>query len=320
MVNNSGMKSTSHTNPEALWSHLHWLVVLGEQGSYTGAAARLGVSKAAMSQHIAELERAAGVPLVRRTTRSVGLTEAGRQLVDDTRDAFGGIAESFASVRDRAGVPHGRLRVTAPVALARQQLVPRLPAFLRAYPEVRLELDLSDKLRSLTLEGLDLAIRHTAVAPDTHVAWLLCATRSVLVANRAYLRRTGTPQTPDDLLHHDCLHYPRTQEAPAWTFEPLVPGQSPRLTVPVTGPLAANNSEALRDAALAGLGIALVPDFSAQAALQAGKLVAVLPDWRPVGTVSETIHAIRPYSAHVPRAVAVFVEWLREAFAPGFRA
>ncbi|WP_236748421.1 LysR substrate-binding domain-containing protein [Acidovorax carolinensis] len=314
------MKSTSHTNPEALWSHLHWLVVLGEQGSYTGAAARLGVSKAAMSQHIAELERAAGVPLVRRTTRSVGLTEAGRQLVDDTRDAFGRIAESFASVRDRAGVPHGRLRVTAPVALARQQLVPRLPAFLRAYPEVRLELDLSDKLRSLTLEGLDLAIRHTAVAPDTHVAWLLCTTQSVLVANRAYLRRTGTPKTPDDLRQHDCLHYPRTQEAPAWTFEPVVPGNSPRLTVPVTGPLAANNSEALRDAALAGLGIALVPDFSAQAALQAGKLVAVLPDWRPVGTFSETIHAIRPYSAHVPRAVAVFVEWLREAFAPGFRA
>ena len=320
MVNNSGMKSTSHTSPEALWSHLHWLVVLDEQGSYTGAAARLGVSKAAMSQHIAELERAAGVPLVRRTTRSVGLTEAGRQLVNDTRGAFERIAESFAGVRDRAGKPHGLLRVTAPVALARQQLVPRLPAFLRAYPEVRLELDLSDQLRSLSLEGLDLAIRHTAAPPDTHVAWLLCSTRSVLVAHRTYLRRTGTPRTPDDLRQHDCLHYPRTQEAPAWTFEPLAPGASPRLTVPVTGPLAANNSEALRDAALAGLGIALVPDFSAQAALQAGKLVEVLPDWRPVGTFSETIHAIRPYSAHVPRAVAVFVEWLREAFAPGFRA
>ena len=223
-------------------------------------------------------------------------------------------------LRDRAGKPHGLLRVTAPVALARQQLVPRLPAFLRAYPEVRLELDLSDQLRSLSLEGLDLAIRHTAAPPDTHVAWLLCSTRSVLVAHRTYLRRTGTPRTPDDLRQHDCLHYPRTQEAPAWTFEPLAPGASPRLTVPVTGPLTASNSEALRDAALAGLGIALVPDFSAQAALQAGKLVEVLPDWRPVGTFSETIHAIRPYSAHVPRAVAVFVEWLREAFAPGFRA
>ena len=105
MVNNSAMKSSTRATPETLWSHLHWLVVLGEQGSYTGAAARLGVSKAAMSQHIAELERAAGVPLVRRTTRSVGLTEAGRQLVDDTRGAFERIAESFAGVCDRAGVP-----------------------------------------------------------------------------------------------------------------------------------------------------------------------------------------------------------------------
>jgi transcriptional regulator, LysR family len=255
-------------------------VVLGEQGSYTGAAARLGVSKAAMSQHIAELERAAGVPLVRRTTRSVGLTEAGRQLVDDTRGAFERIAESFAGVCDRAGVPHGRLRVTAPVALARQQLVPRLPAFLRAYPEVRLELDMSDNLRSLTLEGLDLAIRHTAVAPDTHVAWLLCTTQSVLVANRAYLRRTGIPTTPDDLRQHDCLHYPRTQEAPAWTFEPLAPGASPRLTVPVNGPLAANNSEALRDAALAGLGIAGARLQRAGGAA-GGQARRVLPDWRP---------------------------------------
>lgn len=314
------MHSKDHAKTETLWSHLHWLVVLGEQGSYTSAAARLGVSKAAMSQHIAELERAAGVPLVRRTTRSVGLTEAGRQLVDDTRGAFERIAQSFASVRDLAGVPHGLLRVTAPVALARQQLVPRLPDFLRAYPEVRLELDLSDNLRSLTLEGLDLAIRHTAVAPDTHVAWTLCATRSVLVANRAYLRRAGVPAVPEDLREHDCLHYPRTQDAPAWAFESAAPSTTSRVTVPVSGPLAASNSEALRDAALAGLGIALVPDFSAQAALQAGKLIEVLPGWRPAGTFSETIYAIRPYSAHVPRAVVVFVQWLRKAFAAGFKA
>ena len=89
-------------------------------------------------------------------------------------------------------------------------------------------------------------------------------------------------------------------------------------TVPVSGPLVANNSEALRDAAIAGLGIALVPDFSAQVALASGQLVQVLPQWRPVGAFSPTIYAMRPYSAHVPRAVAVFVAWLRAEFAPGF--
>lgn len=302
-----------------LWSHCHWLTVLAEQGSYTAAATRLGVSKAAMSQRIAELERIAGVPLVQRTTRSVRLTEAGQRLVDQTRAAFEQISQSFAQVRDLAGAPQGLLRVTAPVALARQQIVPLLPDFLRQYPQVRIELNLSDRLSSLATEGFDLAIRHTAHPPDTHVAVALCATRSALVASKAYLRRAGTPQQPVDLAAHNCLHYPRPQERPAWTFEPQGrAGTRERVTVQVSGSLAANNSEALRDAALAGLGIALLPDFSAQAALQAGKLVAVLPGWAPVGSFADRIYAIRPYAAHVPRAVSLFVDYLRGALKSGF--
>ncbi|TXT36011.1 MAG: LysR family transcriptional regulator [Comamonadaceae bacterium] len=206
-----------------LWSHLHWLTVLAQQGSYTAAAARLNVSKAAMSQRMADLERLAGVALVQRTTRSVRLTEAGQSLVDDTCAAFEQIEQSFSQVRDLAGVPRGLLRVTAPVAFARQQLVPRLADFLREYPEVRLELDLSDRLVSLATEGFDLAIRHTAAPPDTHVAWMLCPTQSVLVASRGYLRKQGTPTHPEELLRHNCLHYPRAQDTPAWTFEPRSP-------------------------------------------------------------------------------------------------
>lgn len=299
---------------DALWPHLYSLAVLGEHGSFTAAAARLAISKAAMSQRITELERAAGVPLVQRTTRSVRLTEAGQRLVDSTRGAFDQIQQSFASVRDLAAQPHGLLRVTAPVAFARQQLVPRLPEFLRAHPQVRLELDLSDGLRTLAMEGFDLAVRHTAAPPETHVAWTLATTRSVLVASRAYLRRRGTPAAPVDLRTHDCLHYPRPSDTPGWTL--LREGQ--REVVPVGGPFAANNSEALRDAALAGLGIALVPDFSAQAALKNGQLQQVLPGWQVVGGFSETLYAIRPYSPYVPRAVEAFVAYLRQAFADGF--
>ncbi|WP_219215579.1 LysR family transcriptional regulator [Variovorax boronicumulans] len=305
---------------ESLWTHLHWLTVLSQQGSFTAAAQRLGVSKAAMSQRIAELERAAGVPLVQRTTRSVRLTEAGQRLVEDMRAPFEQIAHSFSGVRDLAGVPRGRVRVTAPVAFARQQLVPRLADFLRAQPEVRIELELSDRLSSLAMEGFDLAVRHTAAPPDTHVAWTLCETRSVLVASRAYLRRRGLPEAPADLGAHDCLHYPRAQDTPAWHFETRKPSAAPRVTVPVSGPLAANNSEALRDAAIAGLGIALLPDFSAQAALQAGKLVEVLPKWQPVGAFGDRLYAIRPYATHVPRAVTAFVSWLRDELAEGFSA
>jgi DNA-binding transcriptional LysR family regulator len=319
MVNNLPMTEQKMAD---LWSHCHWLTVLAEQGSYTAAASRLGVSKAAMSQRIAELERVAGVTLVQRTTRSVRLTEAGQRLVDQTRTAFEQISQSFAQVRDLAEAPQGLLRVTAPVALARQQIVPLLPDFLRQYPQVRIELNLSDRLSSLATEGFDLAIRHTAHPPDTHVAVQLCATRSVLVASKAYLRRAGTPTHPHDLATHNCLHYPRPQERPAWTLEPtgtVAAGSArERTTVQVSGSLTANNSEALRDAALSHLGIALLPDFSAQAALQAGKLVEVLPGWTPVGSFADRIVAIRPYAAHVPRAVSLFVDYLRAALKKGF--
>jgi DNA-binding transcriptional LysR family regulator len=306
---------------EALWTHLHWLTVLAEQGSYTAAAARLGVSKAAMSQRIAELERAAGVPLVTRTTRSVRFTEAGRRLVDDTRGQYDHIAASFSSVREMAGVARGLIRVTAPMAFARQQLVSRLQGFLHAHPEVRLQLEASDRLSSIATEGFDLAIRHSAQAPETHVAWKLCDTQSVIVATRAYLKRRGTPATPADLAVHDCLYYPRSQSSTAvWSFERKGARKSATgpHTLAVNGPFSANNSEVLRDAALDDLGIALLPDFTAQAAVQAGKLVVLLPDWRPIGGFAEHLYVVRPYTPHVPRAVALFIGYLREAFASGF--
>lgn len=305
---------------QALWAHVHALGVLARQGSYTAAAQRLGISKAAMSQRIAELERAAGVPLVLRTTRSVRLTEAGQQLVDATHEAYEQIERSFAGVKDMAGAPRGLVRVTAPVALGRQQIVPRLGEFLRRHPEVRVELDLSDRLVPLAQEGFDLAIRHTAAAPETHVAWVLCETRSWLVASRAYLRRRGTPQTPEALAEHECLTYLRPGEAPSWSFvaEGARRGEARRVTVPVRGPFSANNSEVLREAVLDGLGLAVLPDFSAQSALRAGRLQAVLPGWRPVGAFGERIYAIRPYSPVVPRAVQALVAYLREVLAAGF--
>jgi len=313
-----------HRNIEALWAHVHGLGVLHSAGSFTAAARRLGLSKAAMSQRVAELERAAGVPLVRRTTRSVRLTEAGERLVEATRAAFAQIEQGFAGVQDLSGDPHGVLRVSAPVALGRQQIVPRLPDFLRAYPRIRVELELSDRLVSLAQEGFDVALRHTHAPPDTHVAWRLCPSRSWLVASRAYLRRAGVPAHPHDLARHECLHYLRTGDTPTWSFERVAPfkgvpePEEPRVSVAVRGVFAANNSEALREAALAGLGIALLPDFSAQAALRAGKLQVVLPGWVPVGSFGEHLYALRPYSPVVPRAVQAFVAYWRAALAEGF--
>ena len=192
-----------------------------------------------------------------------------------------------------------------------------MAAFFQEFPQVHIELELSDRLVPRAQEGFDLAIRHSSSAPETHVAWSLCRTEAVLVATDAYLRVRGTPSTPQDLSNHDCLYYFRRGEAPSWSFETRR-GSKGRLNVALSGPFAANNSEALRGAALDGLGIALLPDFSASADLAAGKLVQVLPQWRAVGSFGDSLFAIRPYSPYVPRAVRLFVDFLREQFREGF--
>lgn len=306
------------SNPTPAFADLHLLTVLAETRSYTQAARRLGISKASVSGRIAELERSAGVPLVRRTTRSVGLTQAGQQLVEETRGSFERIAQSFSGIRDLAGTPRGLLRVTAPVALGRQYVAPSLPGFLLQYPEIRLELDLNDRLANLPQEGFDLAIRHTQAPPETHVAWRLCPSRSLLVASADYLRRHGGPAHPAQLAEHACLLYLRDTAGQSWSFERGTGRRAERVVVAVDGPLRANNSEVLRAAVLGGLGIGLLPDFSAAAHLGPRQLVPVLPPWRPLGFFGDGIYAIRPWAPQVPRAVQCFVDHLRAVFAGGF--
>src|SRR5690606_15606098 len=195
---------------ELMWSHIYWLGMLGTTGSYTAAARRLGVSKGAVSLRIAELEQVSGVSLVQRTTRSVRLTEAGQALVDGTRQAFSDIEQGFESIRDLANMPRGVVRITVPVALGRQIIMPMLAGFLQNHPDVRVEIELSDHISSLASEGFDLAIRHTGHVPDTHVAWLLRSSSTLLVATPDYLRRHGHPKKPQDLTGHNCLYYLRS--------------------------------------------------------------------------------------------------------------
>ncbi len=299
-----------HTK-ELMWSHIYWLSILEDAGSYTAAARRLGVSKAAVSLRINELEQASGVALVRRTTRSVRLTEAGQALVDNTRNAFTHIEQGFDSIRDLADTPQGVVRVTAPVALGRQKIMPLISGFLEAFSQVRVEIEMSDHLSSLAQEGFDLAIRHTSSVPETHVAWLLRPSTSLLVASPSYLQLHGKPRHPDALTGHNCLYYLRSAASPAWSFE-RAGRKGERHSVAIRGNFSANNSEALRQVALDGQGIAILPDFSAQEDVMAGRLILLLPAWKPVGAFGEAIYAIRPYSAHVPRAVRVFVDYLKE--------
>jgi len=345
--------STDQLSP--LVADLHLLTVLAATKSFTETARRLGSSKASVSMRISELERTAGVLLVRRTTRSVGLTQAGQQLVADMQPAFERISGSYSAACDLAGLPRGLVRVTAPVALGRQNLAPCIAAFLKEFPGIHIELELTDRFVNLANEGFDLAIRHTNAPPETHVAWVLCETRSVLVASADYLARRGTPAHPDDLAAHDCLLYLGSHSG-SWTFAKTAKRKSAeRVGVDIRGSLKVNNSEVLREALLAGLGIGLLPDFSLPqgyaatllasslfenasrhalppegAALARGgrslrafkkgknELLRVLPDWQVQGFFGERIYALRPWSAQVPKAVQCLVEHLRTGFARGF--
>src|SRR5215469_8519127 len=305
---------------EAALPDLHMLTVIAETRSLTQTARRLGVAKSSVSIRLKDLERTLGVSLVRRTTRSITLTPAGQQLVEETRASFVHIERGIAGVKDLAGAPRGLVRLTAPVALGRQHIAPAIPKLLQRYPELRLELDLNDRFVNLTQEGFDVAVRHATRVPESHVATVLCETRSVLLASAEYLARRGTPQHPSDLAGHDCLLYLRDGGSPTWSFERRErrAKAAERVSVPVRGPLRANNSEVLREAAAAGLGVGMLPDFSAWSGTGARELVPVLPQWRPVGFFGERLQAIRPWSPRTPRAVQCVIEHLRETLSRGF--
>ncbi|STT99094.1 LysR family transcriptional regulator [Klebsiella quasipneumoniae] len=220
---------------------------------YPGAE-KLGISKSAISQKISELERVTGKTLVHRTTRSVSLSDDGLRLVAELNEPFGQLrifspalamrrAAAGDAAPDRAG---GFFPVNSWCRRSRPFCI-SIPAASAAGGD--------DRLVSLGSEGFDLAIRHCRreALPDTHVAWPLCHTATLIVASADYIRRHGRPETPDDLRHHQCLTYPRGPQRPQWTFASR---QTPdeRVTINVQGPFATNNSESLRDAVLAGWG------------------------------------------------------------------
>ena len=292
------------------FSDMHLLTILAETESFAQAAERLGISRSSASMRIAALEKAAGVPLVRRSTRRVSLTEAGQQLVNEVQPAFARITSSFNAVHDLTGSPRGTLRVTAPVALGRQHISPSIGRFLQRYPEIKLHLELTDRLVSLTHEGYDLAIRHARHVPDDYVVWELARSESVLVARESYLEDRGRPSHPHDLVHHDLVLY--AGSPPNLAFHRRDAAQD-TVYVDVQPRFSANNSEVLREVVLSGAGVGLLPDFSLSSGWES-QLIRVLPEWAVQGYFGTHIVAVRPFSPQVPLAVHCLVEHLQTVF------
>jgi DNA-binding transcriptional LysR family regulator len=282
--------------------------------SFSGAAQRLGMAKGNVTKHIAWLEQSLGVQLLTRTTKSVSLTESGLSLLENGRELLDRVDNIDAAVRQSVKEPKGMLRLGAPPSFGAFHLVPIITAFSSAHPDIQVVLYLDDGRTDLVAEGLDMSVRIATSLKDTsQVAQRLAVVPQLLVASPDYLRRRGTPQTIADLAKHECMVHALKSPTNIWTFMGEVQGQetTAKTTVRVHGSIRANYGDPLRHAALLGHGISMHPTYMVMQDLQEGRLVSVLPQFRPVGV---DIYAVFPSRKNLPVRVRTFLDFLRQWF------
>jgi DNA-binding transcriptional LysR family regulator len=274
-----------------------------DAGSFVAAADRLGLSKAAVSRHLAELETALGVRLLHRTTRKLSLTPEGEVFHARARQLLADLEEAEAEITSRSRAAVGLVRVSAPVSLGIRQLAEVWGAFRRKHPQVTLEVGLSDRIADLADEGLDIAIRVSRLPDSTLVARQLASTRMVLCASPQYLRRAGRPKHPRDLAGHDVVAYSYWSERDEWEFD----GPQGKVAVRTQPWLRASNGDVCLAAALQHQGFILQPTFIVGEDLRAGRLVEVLPEFR---STTLGIHAVVQTRKHMAPKVRLLIEFL----------
>lgn len=274
-------------------------------GSFAEAAKRLGISPGQASKLVSKLEADLGVQLLKRTTRALSPTEVGQAY----HSRLKGLIEEFdaldASVRNASGAPAGRLRVSAPLSFGTIQLTPRLLDFARAFPDIVLDVNFSDRTVNLIEEGFDMAVRVGKPADSSLISRKLCDARIVMVAAPAYLAERGRPETAADLAQHDCIIDTNFRDPFDWS---LGDGAA---SVAVTGRIRFSNGEACLAAAESGLGIARIPSFIAGPAIRDGRLVTIMPD---MANPPHAIHAVYPPARHLALKVRVLVDFLVNSF------
>ena len=285
-------------------------VRVAETQSFSEAARRLRASKSAISRQVAALEADLGARLFHRTTRSLTLTEAGHGYYQQVSRILADLDEANLSVSRLQAAPRGRLRVNAPMSFGFLHLAPAIPDFLARYPEVEVDMTMNDRYVDLVDEGFDVAVRIARLDDSSLVARKLAPIRRVICASPAYLALHGVPACPDDLKSHECLSYSNVLPVGEWRF--VAPDGRP-WPVEVHGRLNANNGDALRVAALAGLGLVNQPTFIVGGDLQAGALVSVLTEFIPEDSA---LHAVYPHSRHLSPKVRAFVDFLALRFGP----
>ncbi|MDX2089078.1 MAG: LysR substrate-binding domain-containing protein [Kofleriaceae bacterium] len=295
---------------------LRVFVEVVRRGGFSAVARQRNVDPSSISRGIASLEEELGVRLFQRTTRRVVPTDAARAYFDRVEHLIDELEQASTVAKDHDDEPRGPLRITAPISFAQVNLVPLLPGFSKSFPLVSFDLVFTDTFLDLVGERIDLAIRLGRLADSSLVAHRLAAMRYALCASPRYLRERRAPRTPSDLATHDCLHYQVVGAPAVWRFRAAA--DAPVTEVRVRGRVVATNGMTLKQCAVAGMGLLLLPRWNVAEELRSGALVTLLPEYE--ATLSDFDGAawmIYPSRSYLPRKVRVFADYLKEAFAAG---
>lgn len=280
-----------------------------EEKSFSGAARRLNLSKSLVSKHVTQLEKSIGARLLNRTTRALSLTEAGAVLYDHCARILEELEEAKLAVSRLHSAPRGVLRISAPVAFGRLHVASALPEFLAANPELKIDMVTTDRFVDLAEEGYDVVVRITGEPAPNLVARKLAPVNRSICATPAYFQRHGVPRTPKDLESHNCLTYTYFNPQDPWRLR----GPEGDISVRPTGNLRVNDDDALAEAVLGGLGIALLPTFIIGKDLQSGRLQSVLSDYVPL---ERYIYAIYLPNRHLSAKVRAFIDYFVARIGP----
>lgn len=279
---------------------------VAEVGSFARAAAEFSLSQATVSKAVTRLETRMKTMLFYRTSRNMTLTESGYAALDRATRILQEGETVEAEVAEQSTSLRGLIRVSAPMSFGIARLAPILPDFMQAHPEVQLDVQFNDKQVDLVAERFDLALRIANLVDSSLLARRLCRVRILLVGSPSYFERHGRPRHPSDLANHKALQYVYARRGPTWRFRHPLHGEVTQ-TIPTN--LHVNNAEALTPALLAGLGVALQPEFLAWPDLQSGVLETVMCDWEvePIA-----LHIVTPPGRSRPARVQALIDYLAD--------
>jgi len=285
------------------------VVAVVETGSFTAASERLNISKALVSKYIGEVERGLNIRLFHRSTRKLAMTEAGKTYYQRALPLLDELSELADAVSGEKSSPQGLLRISVPVAFGEMKLAPLIPQFLQRYPDIRLELMLRNSVVDMVEEGIDVRLLIGGVDDSSLVARHIKTLPLILCASPDYLRQQGEPKTPKDITGHACIIDSNFRIGKQW---PMVSATGKTQSIKVNSRIAASSPSAVKEIAIAGGGIGMVPRFILEPALQQGLLKEVLPGY---STLEFGLFALYPHRRYLPKKVRCLIDFMLAEFA-----